>query len=68
MSHGKIKLFNEVKGFGFIKPDDGGNDVFFHVSDLREDDEIVVGAAVTFEIGIDKKSGKSKAVNVDLAA
>jgi len=66
MSHGKIKLFNEVKGFGFIKPDDGGNDVFFHVSDLREDDEIVVGAAVTFEIGIDAKSGKSKAVSVDL--
>jgi cold shock CspA family protein len=41
-------------------------DVFFHVSDLREDDEITVGAAVTFDIGVDKKSGKSKAVNVDL--
>jgi cold shock protein len=66
MPNGTIKLFNEVKGYGFIRPDDGGNDVFFHVSDLREDGEIAVGAAVTFDIGVDKKSGKSKAVSVDL--
>src|ERR1700679_3499488 len=66
MSHGTIKLFNEVKGFGFIKPADGGNDVFFHVTALREGDEITVGKAVTFEIGVDPKSGKSKAVSVDL--
>jgi CspA family cold shock protein len=66
MPNGTIKLFNEVKGYGFIRPGDGGADVFFHVSDLREDDKITVGAAVTFEIGVDKKSGKSKAVNVDL--
>jgi CspA family cold shock protein len=66
MPQGKIKLYNEVKGYGFIKPDDGGNDVFFHVSDLREDDEIAGGKAVTFELGVDKRSGKSKAVDVDL--
>ncbi len=65
MPGGKIKVFNEDKGFGFIMPDDGGNDVFFHVSALREGDEIVVGKAVTFEIGVDPKSGKSKAVSVD---
>jgi CspA family cold shock protein len=62
----KIKLFNEDKGCGFIRPDDGGNDVFFHVSALREGDEIVMGAVVRFEMGVDQKSGKPKAVSVDL--
>jgi CspA family cold shock protein len=66
MPSGKIKMFNEDKGFGFIKPADGGDDVFFHVSALREGDEITVGKAVTFGIGVDPKSGKSKAVSVDL--
>jgi CspA family cold shock protein len=67
MPTGKIKMFNDEKGFGFIKPDDGGGDVFFHVSALREGDEIVRDAAVSFEVGVDKKSGKTKAVSVDLA-
>jgi cold shock protein len=66
MPSGKIKMYSEDKGFGFIKPDDGGNDVFFHVSALREGDEIASGAAVKFEVGIDRKSGKTKAVSVDL--
>jgi cold shock protein len=67
MPNGKIKMFNEGKGFGFIKPDDGGVDVFFHISALREGDEITVGKVITFEMGTDPKSGKSKAVSVDLA-
>ena len=66
MPSGKIKMFNEEKGFGFIKPDDGSNDVFFHVSALREGDEIIKGKAVIFEMGVDPKSGKTKAVSVDL--
>jgi CspA family cold shock protein len=66
MPNGNIKMFNEDKGFGFIKPDDGSGDVFFHVSALREGEEIITGKAGTFEIGIDPKSGKSKAVSVDL--
>jgi 'Cold-shock' DNA-binding domain len=40
MPTGKIKMFNEDRGFDFIKPDDGGVDAFFHVSALREGDEI----------------------------
>jgi CspA family cold shock protein len=68
MPTGTIKMFNENKGFGFIKPDGGGGaDVFFHVSALRDGDEITEGKAVTFEIGVDPKSGRAKAVSVDLA-
>src|ERR1700688_4219044 len=63
MPTGKIKMFDEGRGFGFIKPDDGGVDVFFHISALREGDEITQGKAVKFEIGVDPKSGKSKAVS-----
>jgi CspA family cold shock protein len=66
MPTGKVKMFNYEKGFGFIKPDDGGADVFFHVSALREGDEIERDKAVSFEIGVDQKSGKTKAVSVDL--
>jgi CspA family cold shock protein len=68
MPTGKIKMFNADRGFGFIKPDDGGEDVFFHVSALRDGDEIAKGAAVSFQIGVDKKTGKAKAVSVDLVA
>jgi CspA family cold shock protein len=67
MPTGKIKMFNETKGFGFIKPDGNGDDVFFHVSSLKDGDEIAEGKAVSFEIGTDPKSGKTKAVSVDLA-
>jgi CspA family cold shock protein len=66
MPKGKIKMFNDEKGFGFIKPGDGGNDVFFHVSALREGEEIIRDAVVSFEMGVDQKTGKSKAVSVDL--
>jgi CspA family cold shock protein len=66
MPTGKIKMFNEDRGFGFIIPDDGGVDVFFHVSALREGDEVTPGKVVSFEIGVDPKSGKTKAVSVDL--
>ena len=64
---GQSQKFDEDKGFGFIKPDAGGDDVFFHVSALRDDDEISVGSVVTFETGQDRKTGRSKAVQVDVS-
>jgi CspA family cold shock protein len=35
MSTGTVKWFNATKGYGFIKPDDGSNDVFLHISDVQ---------------------------------
>jgi CspA family cold shock protein len=61
-----LRAFSGAKGFGFIQPDDGGVDVFFHVSALRDGDQITKGNAVNFEIGVNPKSGKTKAVSVDL--
>lgn len=54
MSTGKVKFFNESKGFGFITPDDGGKDLFVHISaveqgQLHDDDN------VEFEIGEGQK-------------
>ena len=54
MSTGKVKFFNETKGFGFITPDDGGKDLFVHISaveqgQLNDDDQ------VEFEVGEGQK-------------
>lgn len=66
MATGIVKYFTGERGFGFIRPDAGGADVFFHVSAIAEGDDPAVGQAVTFEIGVDARSGKPKAVNVEI--
>ena len=48
MSNGTVKFFNNVKGFGFINPEDGGKDVFVHQSGLI--DEITEGDKVSFDV------------------
>lgn len=60
MQEGKVKFFNETKGFGFIIPNNGTSDVFFHVSSLQE--EVRENDIVTFEVQEDKKG--LSAINV----
>lgn len=62
MSNGTVKFFNTTKGFGFITPDEGGKDVFVHVSATKE--EINEGDKVSFEIEETPK-GQS-AINVEI--
>lgn len=67
---GTVKFFNTQKGFGFIKPDQGGNDVFVHVtaverSGLSQMDE---GMRVSFEVEPDKRGKGPKAVNLQPAS
>lgn len=61
MQEGTVKFFNETKGFGFIKPNDGGPDVFVHVSDLKGA-QIHENDKVTYEVQNGKKG--LNAVNV----
>ncbi|APG95496.1 cold-shock protein [Sinorhizobium americanum] len=64
MATGTVKFFNQDKGFGFITPDNGGADVFVHVSAVQGSQPLRDGQKVSYELGQDRKTGKSKAENV----
>ncbi|KGO85386.1 cold-shock protein [Flavobacterium rivuli WB 3.3-2 = DSM 21788] len=61
MESGKVKFFNEAKGFGFIVPSNGNADVFFHISGLLED-QVRENDSVEYEVENGKKG--LTAVNV----
>ncbi|MDX2469548.1 MAG: cold-shock protein [SAR324 cluster bacterium] len=54
MSTGIVKFFNDAKGFGFITPEDGGKDLFVHISDIAGD-TLNENDKVEFEVGEGKK-------------
>ncbi|WP_266367070.1 cold-shock protein [Tellurirhabdus rosea] len=62
MQTGKVKFFNESKGYGFIKPDDSSEDIFVHVSGLI--DQVRENDSVKFEVEKGRKG--LNAVNVEL--
>ena len=66
MSTGTVKWFNDTKGYGFIAPDEGGPDVFVHVTAVQRSGltGLNEGDKVNYEIYTDPKRGKSSAVNL----
>ena len=63
MATGTVKWFNPTKGFGFIQPDNGGKDVFVHISAVQRAGLVGLdeGQKVSFELVRDRKSGKMSA-------
>ena len=64
MATGTAKRWNAQKGFGFIAPDDGGDDVFCHFSAIQDGAMLKQGATVTFEKVFDESKGKERAEQV----
>ena len=69
MANGTVKWFNSQKGFGFIQPDEGGNDVFVHISAVERAGlhGLNEGQKVSFDVVADRRSGKSSADNLRAA-
>lgn len=66
MTTGTVKWFNSTKGFGFIQPDDGSQDVFVHISAV-ERAGMREGQKIGFEVARDNKSGKMAAEQLQAA-
>ena len=66
MNTGTVKFYNDMKGFGFIQPDDGGKDVFVHATALERTGmrSLVEGQKVAFDTAEDRRSGKIAVNNI----
>ena len=69
MNKGTVKFYNDQKGFGFIQPDDGGKDVFVHVTALERAGlrGLVEGQKVSFDTQQDRRTGKIAVANIQSA-
>jgi CspA family cold shock protein len=66
MPIGTVKFFNEVKGFGFIQPEDGNSDTFVHISAVERSGMTTLreGQKVSYDVVADRRSGKNAAENL----
>lgn len=69
MNPGTVKFYNAGRGFGFIAPADGGNDVFVHATALERAGitNLVEGQKVSFDTELDRRSGKTAVANIQAA-
>jgi len=69
MNTGTVKFYNASRGFGFIAPEDGGNDVFVHATALERAGMmgLVEGQKVHFDTEIDSRSGKTAVSKIEAA-
>ena len=70
MPTGTVKWFNETKGYGFIQPDNGGKDVFVHISAVERSGigSLVENQKISYEVEADRRSGKESAANLKPAS
>lgn len=66
MADGTVKWFNTTKGYGFIQPADGGNDVFVHISAVQRSgmETLTEGQSISYELITDSRTGKTAAGNL----
>ena len=64
MANGTVKWFNSTKGFGFIQPDDGGKDVFVHISAVERAGLRGLNEGQKVEYELQSERGREAAVNL----
>lgn len=67
MANGTVKWFNPTKGYGFIEPSEGGNDVFVHISAVEKAGMRTLNEGQAVEYDLQEEKGKTSATNIKAA-